>query len=309
MAIKTSHKIWSKAACKLVALVAAASMAGAQPLFATQTPPVQDTGPMNPTQMNPTHVTADFTIYVGGFLFVEGNFNARLEHDDYRLATEMTTVGVAAAFYPADYKLASEGRLKAERVEPRRFYSDTTAKKDARVLTLTYDKSHMPRLSATPPYSARDLKDVKPALQINTQDPVSAFMLPVAGGANPCARTLAVFDGRRRFNLTFNYVGKKKMTPPNTAHPDQPATPITAVVCTIRYEAIAPPEKKRKFTTMLRRNDDMKIWLAPFDGGRVYMPVRFELRTPLGSAVMKLKNLTQTQVADAAPDKQRAAEN
>jgi hypothetical protein len=287
-------------ACIGAALVTTATMADIQPLFAAQTPPVQE---------DPTHVAADFTIYVGGFLFVEGKFNARLEHNDYQLATQMNTVGVAASFYPADYKLASEGALKAEHVEPRRFFSDTKAKKDARVLTLTYDKSRMPRLSATPPYSASDLKDVKPALQLNTQDPVSAFMLPVAGGANPCARTIAVFDGRRRFNLTFNYIGEKKMTTPNTAYPDQPATPITAIVCTIRYEAIAPPEKKRKFTTMLRRNDDMKIWLAPFDGGRVYMPVRFELRTPIGGAVMELQNLTEHQVADPVRKRQITAEN
>src|SRR3546814_8665617 len=44
---------------------------------------------------------------------------------------------------------------------------------------------------------------------------------------------------------------------------------LTAVVCTVRYEAIAPVEKKRKFTNMLRRNDDMKIWLAPFDKGQI----------------------------------------
>lgn len=287
-------------ACLGAALIVTAAMADTQPLFAAQSPPAQE---------NPTHVAADFTIYVGGFLFVEGKFNARLEDKNYQLATQMNTVGVAASFYPATYKLASEGALKAEHVEPRRFFSDTKAKKDTRVLTLTYDKSHMPRLRATPPYSASDLKDVKPALQLNTQDPVSAFMLPVAGGANPCARTIAVFDGRRRFNLTFNYVGKKKMTTPNTAHPDQPATPLTAIVCTIRYEAIAPLEKKRKFTTMLRRNDDMKIWLAPFDGGRVYMPVRFELRTPIGSAVMELQNLTEHQIAGPAHERQIAAEN
>lgn len=295
-------------ACACTALIIAATLVRPQPLLAAQTSTAKATVPANPTVV-PTHVAADFTIYVGGFLFVEGKFNARIAHNAYQLATQMNTVGVAAAFYPADYKLMSEGTLKAERVEPRHFLSDTKAKKDARVLTLTYDKSHMPSLSATPPYSARDLKDVKPALQRNTQDPVSAFMLPVVGSANPCARTIAVFDGRRRFNLTFNYVDKKKITPANTLHPDQPAKPLMAVVCTIRYEAIAPPEKRRKFTTMLRRNDDMKIWLAPFDGGRVYMPVRFELRTPLGSAVMELQNLTEGQIAEATTDSPRAAEN
>lgn len=133
--MKTSHQIRSKAACTPAALVAAASMAYAQPLFAASNLPAQDTA-----IIDSTHVAADFTIHVGGFCL-------------------------------------------------------SKAKKDARVL-------------------------------------------PVASGANPCARTIAVFDG-----------------------------------------------------------------------GRVYMPVRFELRTPIGGAAMKLQNLTQTQVADAAPHKQHVTEN
>jgi hypothetical protein len=45
----------------------------------------------------------------------------------------------------------------------------------------------------------------------------------------------------------------------------------------------------------------MKVWLAPFDGGRVYMPVRFQLRTPLGGAVMELTQVTE-RTAAMAPD-------
>jgi hypothetical protein len=190
----------------------------------------------------------------------------------------------------------SEGVLKAETIEPRHFVSDTKAKKDARIVKLTYDGSRMPRLTATPPYDADDLKEVKPAQQKGTQDPVSAFLLPVNNAtANPCGRTVPVFDGKRRYNLTFTYQTKKKITPEGWTKS------LTAVVCTVRYEAIAPVEKKRKFTNMLRRNDDMKIWLAPFDEGRLYMPVRFEIRTPIGSAVMQLHNVKEQRAPQETP--------
>jgi len=258
------------------------------------------------TSTPPTQVAANFTVYVGGLLFVEGKFDARIKQDDYHLSTQMKTAGLAGRFYPADYKLMSEGSFAAEQVEPKRFYSDTTAENKARVMTMTYRKGHVPQLSATPPYSPDDLKDVKPALQLNTQDPVSAFLVPVAGTSNPCDRTIPVFDGRRRFNLKLAYQGTKEMTVPVSAEAPKPAKPVTAMVCTIRYEAIAPVEKKRRFTKMLRRNDDMRVWLAPFDDGRVYMPVRFELRTPIGSAVLQLQNLNEHQVADLNPDSERS---
>jgi hypothetical protein len=254
-----------------------------------------------------SNVAANFTIYVGGLLFVEGNFNARVADDDYRLATSMATAGIAARFYPATYKLMSEGRLEADQVEPRRFVSDTKAKKDARLVTMTYGKDRMPRLTATPPYDPDDLKEVTAAQKQATLDPVSAFLLPVTNTENPCARTLPVFDGRRRYNLTFAYQGEKEITPHDSARPENRGEPRLTVVCTIRYEAIAPIEKKRKFTTMLRRNDDMRIWLAPFNNGRVYMPVRFELRTPIGMAVMELQDLTERKAAASISEKTRFA--
>ena len=41
----------------------------------------------------------------------------------------------------------------------------------------------------------------------------------------------------------------------------------------------------------------MKIWFSAFDEGRVYLPVRFEIPTPIGAAVMELKNLTAQKSA------------
>jgi hypothetical protein len=81
------------------------------------------------------------------------------------------------------------------------------------------------------------------------------------------------------------------------------------ILCTMRYEAIAPIERKRRFTNTLRRNPDMRIWLASFNNGRLYMPVRFELPTPIGMAVMELQNLTEQKTAEMAPEEKRLVQN
>ncbi|HEY4343777.1 MAG TPA: DUF3108 domain-containing protein [Parvibaculum sp.] len=242
----------------------------------------------------PTHVAADFTIYVGGLLFIQGNFKAAVDDDKYRLAATMGTAGTTRAFYPADYKLRSEGWLGGDSVKPRHYVSDSTSKHSTRLVTMSYTRDGMPRLSAVPPYDPGDLDEVMPSLQQGTQDPMSAFLMPVAASNNPCKRTIPVFDGKRRYDLKLAYEGTKEMTPRGLDHS------VTTVVCTIRYVAIAPVER-RKFTDMLRRNDDMKVWLAPFDGGRIYMPVRFQLRTPLGGAVMELTRVTE-RTASLTPD-------
>jgi hypothetical protein len=246
------------------------------------------------------HVEGEFTIFVGGFLFAQGTLAATFDGPSYRLRTVLSTAGLPRAFYEAVFKLASDGRFADTRVKPAIYKSDSRDKSSARKVTLQYNDEGMPSLTAVPPYKPGDLFDVMPAQQLGTQDPVSAALVPVAGGANPCNRSIPVFDGRRRYDLKLSYAGEIKMTPRGMN------APVTAIACNIRYVPVAPIERK-KFTEMLRQNDSMKVWLAPFDGGRVYMPVRFQLRTPLGGAVLELTQIRETKVADG-PSEQAAAE-
>ncbi len=291
-------KCRSKNASLLAGLAVAALLAAQAPALAIDKPV---TTPAPETTSPPTDIAADFTIHVGGLLFITGRFSAIVEGEAYRLAATMGTAGTTRRFYPADYKLISEGHLAGAQVKPRHYVSDSTSKHSARLVSLAYGADGMPRLTAEPPYDPQDLNDVTPSLQRNTQDPMSAMLMPVAASQNPCARTIPVFDGKRRYDLKLAYEGEKKMTPRGLERS------VTAIVCTIRYVAIAPAER-RKFTDMLRRNDDMKVWLAPFDSGRVYMPVRFQLRTPLGGAVMELTQVTERVAArtDAAPSSMTA---
>jgi hypothetical protein len=249
----------------------------------------------NPREAAPTaaadHVEAEFTVFVGGFLFAQGSLTATISGPDYRLNTHLSTAGLPRAFYEAEFKLASKGRLEDVRVKPAVYNSDSWDKSRARKVTLSYDGDGMPSLTAEPPYEPGDLGDVMPYQQLGTQDPVSAALVPVVGGGNPCDRSIPVFDGRRRYDLKLSYAGEIKMTPRGLQ------APVTAIACNIRYVPVAPIER-RKFTEMLRQNDSMKVWLAPFDGGRVYMPVRLQLRTPLGGAVMELTRVSESKLGE-----------
>jgi hypothetical protein len=238
------------------------------------------------------HVEGEFTIYVGGFLFAHGTMAATFDGPDYRLKTVLSTAGLPRAFYEAEFKLASEGRFADAQVKPAIYNSDSWDKSSARKITLRYDGEGMPSLKAVPPYNPGDLSDVMPYQQLGTQDPVSAALVPVVGGGDPCDRSIPVFDGRRRYDLQLSRAGEIKMTPRGLK------APVIAIACDIRYVPVAPIERK-KFTEMLRHNDGMKVWLAPFDGGRVYMPVRLQLHTPLGGAVMEITRVSESKLAES----------
>ncbi|MES1990087.1 MAG: DUF3108 domain-containing protein [Pseudomonadota bacterium] len=246
-------------------------------------------------------VTARYTIYVGGLLIVEGRFEAGLGAKTYELQTSMATAGTIARLYPASYALKTRGEMRHGILKPVQFISDQKSRRDTRHLTLTYGTKGKPKVLAEPPFEQdilEEIAEITPAMTENTSDPVSAFLMPVTQlekGADPCARKVPVFDGRRRYDLTFAYQGEKVMTVPDLAHPEAPPPSYATIICTVTYEAIAPVELKRRMEKTKRRKDDMRIWFAPFDEGRVYMPVRFELRTQIGMAVMELQSLTEKQ--------------
>ena len=240
-------------------------------------------------------IEAQFTIYLGGFLFATGNVGARLDGDQYRLKALLSTAGLPRAFYEAEFKLASEGELAAAQVRPHSYVSDSWDTHSARKVELAYDGDGMPHLTATPPYKPGDLSGVMPYQQRDTQDPVSALLVPVVASANPCERSIPVFDGRRRYDLKLTFAKEVAMTPHGFSKP------LKVIACNIRYVPVAPIER-RKFTEMLSKNDGMTVWLAPFDGGRVYMPVRLQLRTPLGGAVMELANVSERVAARSAEE-------
>lgn len=245
-----------------------------------------------------TDIAADYTIYLGGFLFASGTFHARLDGDSYNLKALLTTAGLPRAFYEATFDLSSEGNFADTAVHPH-LYRSVSSEWDhpAKTMRLDYDAQGMPRITATPPIRPGEL-EVVPYQQLSTQDPISAVLVPVAAGAHPCDRVIPVFDGKRRYDLKLSYAKTMTMTPHGLGRT------LEVIACNIRYVAVAPIEK-RKFTEMLRRNDSMTVWLAPFDEGRVYMPVRLLLRTPLGGAVAELANVTERTVAPEISDELR----
>ena len=112
-------------------------------------------------------------------------------------------------------------------------------------------------------------------------DPVGAFIIPAPadGPVSPaaCNRTIPVFDGYTRFDVTLTYVGQRKVSAKGYSGP--------VVICAARYVPIAGHRRDRPATKFMAENKDIEVWLAPVGGANVLMPFRVSLRTMMGTAV------------------------
>ena len=95
-----------------------------------------------------------------------------------------------------------------------------------------------------------------------------------------CQRTLAIFDGRMRYDLQLSF---KRLDRVSTERGYQGVT----VVCAVRFSPIAghiPDRAAIKYLIQLR---DIELSLAPIAGTRVMVPYRVSVPTPLGVGVMQ----------------------
>jgi hypothetical protein len=253
---------------------------------ATQPPAIQPEAKPN--------IVADYTIYIGGFMAAEGSIDATLEQGAYLVRSNLGVAGMPARLYNARWDMTSEGNLAGEKLMPTRFAFRSDEKGKVKEREITYDASGTPTPVFDPP--EEDLVDILPFERRNALDPVSALLLPVADNGNPCNRRIPVFDGKRRYDLHLEYERDDQVTTRDNGYSGN------AVVCSVR---VMPRTgmKRGSFTTMLQQRENTRIWLAALDGEDIYIPVRIQVRTPIGAAVMDVVKLRhETPSADEKID-------
>ena len=110
-----------------------------------------------------------------------------------------------------------------------------------------------------------------------------------------CQRTLAVFDGRLRYDLQLAFKRMDKVKA-------EKGYEGPVVVCAVYFTPVAgyiPSRAAIKYMAKLR---DIEVWLAPIAGTRVLVPFRRTGPTPVGTAVLEATQF----VSVAVPAKEAA---
>lgn len=268
---RTGYRISAVLAVCLAAAAGASAPSAATPVPLERAEPSPD-------------LRADYTVYIGGLIVAEGSISARLEGEDYFLENELGSAGLPGKFWDARWKMTSEGRIVDDALRPNRFAFSAREKNETKTREILYDVHGVPTLSFDPPLPEEEIGKTPASERKNTLDPVSAFILPVVADGNPCDRKIPVFDGKRRYDLQLIFDREDKVTTRNNGYSGN------AIRCKVRVQPRTGMERA-KLTTMMERRDDTFIWLAPVNGGKLYIPVRVQMRTPIGGAILDVVKL------------------
>lgn len=182
----------------------------------------------------PRSIALEYTLTLFAIPFGHLTYSGNFGRDRYTAEMHFETSGLAAVLWKAKIDSAADGRVASGVLLPDVYTTESLSRRGARQsVRVEYSGKAVPVMTAIPPYDL-SRNPVSDAQKKGAIDPVTGITSIVAGlstsAGQPCGRTLAVFDGRRRYDVVFTLIL------------NEPGTDITAAtgrVCEAEYRHIS----------------------------------------------------------------------
>ncbi len=229
-----------------------------------------------------------YTVYLGGLNIFTLQANLKMDGDRYVISGGGETQGMIRLMWRWAVRARAQGTLNGDGVVPNTYDVATTRKQKNRKLRLAFNGGGY-EIARTPPDSPRKRKRRKLPKTIpqGTLDPISVS-LAVAGAVargESCGGTIPVFDGNRRYDLTFTKKGEDRLTKPGFS-----IFSGRAIRCEFAMKRISGFKRNR---VALRFWDDAEIeppmvWVAKLAKGLPLVPVQFQADFNMGYMIIYL---------------------
>ena len=225
-------------------------------------------------------------LYVGGIPLGKAGISARVQGKDYKATSTLETLGIVNAFWQSKIETAANGTVAGGTLRPD-FYDSFSQYRRAerRQVTLDFRRSGPVQVYSDPPYP-ETLYKVPEEEQKKALDPLSGAVMLIAVAAAeakmPCTAVAPIFDGRRRYDVSVDFVRKIDIKMDNGLYSGP------GMMCEFHYRQIAGYQQT--VIEQGKRLPPIYVWVAPVKSKvapeRDYMvPLRIWAETEYGIVV------------------------
>jgi hypothetical protein len=229
---------------------------------------------------------ARYTVTLGGLPVGRGDWVIEIADDHFTAAASGATAGLMRVFASGQGQSAARGTIAGGQPVPSTYASSIVTDRKYDDVRMVISSGSVKEYAAEPPnIPSPERVPVTEAHRRGVADPLTASLMRVPGSGNTfvpqaCQRTLAIFDGRMRYDLQLAFKRLDSVKTERGYHG-------TVVVCSVVFAPLAghiPDRAAIKYLTELR---DIEMWLAPIAGTRVMVPYRVSVPTPIGLGVLQ----------------------
>jgi hypothetical protein len=214
---------------------------------------------------------------------------AKFDPANYSVEVTAKLSGLAALVSSSKGAATATGGLGGARVAPTTYATTSANAKETRTVRMAMNAGTVRGVEITPPFVDQPGRvPLSEADKRNILDPVSALVMPVASGQSlvgpsACNRTLPIFDGYTRFDVTLRFVGVRQIKSKSYSGP--------VSICAARYVPLAGHRPDRPGTKFMAENKDLETWLVPVESAHLVVPYRISVRTMLGTTIIEAQDL------------------
>jgi hypothetical protein len=243
-------------------------------------------------------VELDYRVSLAGFPIASVNLAAAIG-TTYRVVLSGRMTGLAGWFSQSTGNGQSEGSAADGRVVPSSYRVEFGGSRGAQVVRVLLNVGNVSTATIEPPLDPRpDRVPLEDSHKRGVLDPLSAMII-LNPGTGPmldpavCNRTLPIFDGAGRYDITLSYAGMKTVAIEGYHGP--------ALACAARYTPVAGHRLNRAGVRFMEQNRELETWLIPVPGTRALIPVRYHIGTMVGALVIEARHFASIETASDAP--------
>jgi hypothetical protein len=235
---------------------------------------------------------AVYDVSFAGFGIAKGSLAVRVDGASYAAKLHISTSGLARIVAREESVATAKGRF-GNALSPVSYELMSRGDKVTQV-SMGLGSGRVRNVTAIPELAEReDRVPITNSHKRNVIDPLSAALLPVAASdpSKVCNRTLPIFDGWTRYDITLSYKDTKAV--------DVPGYKGDAVICGARWVPVAGHREGRASTQFMADNRELEAWFVPA-GDDLMLPYKISVRTMKGMLVVTARQFEgQTGLAKA----------
>jgi hypothetical protein len=255
------------------ALPLALALSAAAPAFAQDVPKAK--------------ITAVYDIAYAGLNVATADYALSLADGRYQAGVSYKTTGMLGVIGEVRGTASGQGRINGSGIQPGSYTLNGKDPRRTRKVKIEHKADGLAYQSEPAPKVGGGRVPLTPEVIKGAFDPISALVVaakPGATGAAVCARSVPIFDGWSRYDVTFAPKGEAKLAIEGYSGP--------TFVCGARLKNVAGHKPKDKTSLYWEANRELEARLIPAGTTGLYLPAGMSIKTQYGQLEVTLRRVT-----------------
>lgn len=236
----------------------------------------------------PESFRGDYTVSFLGFSVARATFSSTYDGSSYSIDGSVSSAGLATLFDDTRGTVKASGRFAGGQPRPKVFRADYTSGRKSSLVDIRFADGDVTATRVRPspgkrgndwvPLGAADLRAVA--------DPIAASVIRASGLDNVCGRTVKMYDGEMRANLSLVPVSRGTISVKGYQG--------DTVTCRMQFDPVSGYRKGRKALDFLKNRSRIMVTFAPLGQTGVYAPVYATVGTEIGTITIRARTFEQT---------------